>query len=80
MSGDSAIVMNKAQLPELVHEEVHPGVRGAHHLREHVLADFAQDVLPERASSRRMRAKRLSLEFSSRSTRACSMCCLRSNR
>jgi hypothetical protein len=32
-----AIVMNEAQFPEFVHEEVYPGARRANHFRQHLL-------------------------------------------
>ena len=33
----SAVVVNETQFPELVHEEVDSGARGANHSREHLL-------------------------------------------
>jgi hypothetical protein len=33
----SAIVMNEAQFPEFVHEQIHPGARCANHFRQHFL-------------------------------------------
>ena len=33
----TAIVMNEAQFPEFVHEQIHPRPRGPHHFHEHLL-------------------------------------------
>ena len=34
---EPAVVFDQPELAELVHEEVHPGARGAHHFRERLL-------------------------------------------
>jgi hypothetical protein len=41
----AAIVMNEAEVPEFIHEEVDPAARGANHLREHLLRYFGDHLL-----------------------------------
>ena len=41
----SAVVVNKAQLPELIQKETHTGARGADHVGQRVLADLRDDRL-----------------------------------
>ena len=40
MNLKSAIVVNEAQFPEFIHEEVYPGACRANHLRQHLLGYF----------------------------------------
>jgi len=40
-----AIVLNEAQFPELVHEEIHSRARCPDHFRQHFLRDFREYVL-----------------------------------
>ena len=43
---DSAnIVVQEAQLPELIHEETYPGAGGADHFSEYFLTDLRDDRL-----------------------------------
>src|ERR1019366_5367327 len=42
---DFAVVLDEAQLPEFVHEEIDPGPRRANHLRQHLLRYFGKHVL-----------------------------------
>src|SRR5882762_963931 len=41
----SAIVMNEAQFPELVHKKVDTGARCANHLRQHLLGNLGKHLL-----------------------------------
>ena len=66
----AAIVIDKAELPELVHEMTDPRPGGAHHLCQLFLIDSGNSVsarlsLPKCASSKRIRARRFSLELKS---------------
>ena len=68
---DAAAVVNKAQLAKAVHEEADARPGCADHLRQGLLRDLAEYIvsgspgLPNSAMSRRMRAKRFSLELKS---------------
>ena len=42
---DLAVVLDKAQLPEFVHEKIDPRPRCADHLRQHLLRYFGQHLL-----------------------------------
>ena len=42
---DAAVVVDKAQFSEFVHEETHAGSRRSDHLRQCLLADFRYDWL-----------------------------------
>ena len=42
---DRAFVLDKAQFPEFVHEEVDPRPRRANHLRQHLLRHFRKHLL-----------------------------------
>ena len=66
----TAVVVNEAQFSEPVHEKADPGAGRADHFRQCLLAylgyhRFGYALLPKRASSRRMRASRFSLELNS---------------
>ena len=41
----SAVVLNEAQLPELIQKETDAGARGADHFRQHFLTDLRNDRL-----------------------------------
>ena len=40
-----AVVLDEAQFPEFVHEEIDPGPRRANHLRQHLLRYFGKHLL-----------------------------------
>jgi hypothetical protein len=40
-----AVVINEAQLPELIHEHVDPGARCPHHFRQRLLGNFRKHLL-----------------------------------
>ena len=42
---DATVVVQEAQLPELVHEVTHPGAGGANHFGQHFLTDLRNDDL-----------------------------------
>ena len=39
------VVLNEAELPEFVHEEIHPRTRCANHFRQHLLRYFDRRLL-----------------------------------
>jgi len=64
------VVLNEAEFPEFIHEKVDSGARCANHFRQHLLGNFGKHLsgwgsLPYRASSKRVRASRFSLELKS---------------
>ena len=42
---DLAVILNEAQFPEFVHEEIDSGVRCANHLGQHLLRHFGKYLL-----------------------------------
>lgn len=67
---DTAVVFKKAELAKSVHEEADTGSRGANHFRQCLLRNFGINVSgspgsPNSAISRRILAKRFSLELKS---------------
>src|SRR5689334_17731306 len=40
-----AVILDKAQLPKLIHEETYPATGGANHLRQCSLRDLSNDFL-----------------------------------
>ena len=64
-----AVVINKTQFPEFVHEKTHARSRRADHLRQGLLADFRYDWLRPtflakiRQKQKASRASRFSLEL-----------------
>ena len=70
MDVQATVVVDEAELPELVHEPTDPRAGGADHLRQDFLADLGITgsvfpSLPKRASNRSTRANRFSLELKS---------------
>ena len=57
MNSQMPVVVDEAELPELVHEGVDPGARRADDFGQRLLADLGRD--------RSVRAKRFSLELNS---------------
>lgn len=43
MHVDATVVVQEAELPELIHDEADAGARGANHLGEHVLTDLRNE-------------------------------------
>ena len=41
----AAVVLNKTQFPEFIHEEIDPGARGPDHLRQHLLRHLGKHFL-----------------------------------
>ena len=79
------IVVDKAELPKFVHEEAHPRlvvptISASIFWLIFVVIGSGHPSLPKFASSRRVRAKRFSLELNRWSTRSASTRLLRVNR
>ena len=45
MDVKAAVVLNKTQFPEFIHEEIDPGARGPDHLRQHLLRHLGKHFL-----------------------------------
>ena len=68
---DVAVVANESEFAKAIHEEADAGSRGTNHLSQGFLTNLwnggcrACQALPNCASSRRIRARRFSLELKS---------------